>query len=997
MAGGVTTSVLAKDLVPAISTRKDGKTVARFSEVGTGTWTIPAGVTSMELLVVGGGGGGGGADGAQGGGGGGGGVSYTASHGVTPGARVDLTVGGGGAGGASGVAGGDSAFGAVLAKGGHPGTDAVGGEAGAPTTHAGGAEMGGGGGAGEAGASKWHTNAKGGDGLRCAITGTATCYGGGGGTMYGGPGGAGGGGAGSADGSIAGSDGLATKGGGGGGGRKAKAGNGGSGVVIVAYLLPGTTLATATSKPAGLAGQLDTYNVAWDSPGGSSSNSMPLGNGDIGINAWVENNGDLVIYVSKTNAWDENARLCKIGRVRVKFDPPLSAATVFQQELKLRDGMIAITSEARNADLKVRLWVDANQPLVRVEAESAAEVSCRAAVELWRLRERPFGPDDSHSGNGVGQLDCKPTITPDVVVASPAPGVIWYHRNNRSIHDAVLKTENLGTVIGKYPDPLLNHTFGASLRGTGMVQDGPQAVRSNKPAKRHELAVCVLAERMPTADAWLKKLQQVERDAWRTGFEKSRQETAAWWWRFWNESWVIVEENAGAAATELSPVTQGYLLQRFVAAAAARGGSPVKFNGTIFTVPANPSAAPDTPDGDPDWRRWGGNYWFQNTRLVYWPMLATGNHDMMLPFFRMFKEAIPLSMARTQAYYKLEKAAVFPETMYFWGLPNIGDYGLNNPGPEMASTYIRRHFNNGLELTAMMLEYYNYTRDETFLRDTLLPVAAPLVAFFELYWPKRDSNGKIIFEPSQALETFQTVTNPLPDIAGLHYVLPRLLALPEKTTTKDQRARWQRMLKLLPPIPLAEVDGKKVLLPAAVHGGAANFENPELYAVFPYKLYGIGSPDLETGRATFAQRTNRQNKGWCKDSMQAACLGLGEEAGRLLAARARDLNKGAMFPAFWGPNFDWVPDQDHGSNILSTLQLMLLQYDTASPPDFSGKGGGKIFLLPAWPKTWNASFKLHAPSNTTIEGEVRGGKVTALKVTPQSRAADVVNLLETGK
>ncbi|MEI6178992.1 MAG: hypothetical protein WCS43_19025, partial [Verrucomicrobiota bacterium] len=138
---------------------------------------------------------------------------------------------------------------------------------------------------------------------------------------------------------------------------------------------------------------------------------------------------------------------------------------------------------------------------------------------------------------------------------------------------------------------------------------------------------------------------------------------------------------------------------------------------------------------------------------------------------------------------------------------------------------------------------------------------------------------------------------------------------------------------------------------------------------------------------------NRNNKGWCKDSMQAACLGLGEEAGKLLAARARDINKGAMFPAFWGPNYDWVPDQDHGSNLLSTLQLMLLQYDTSSPPDFSGKSGSRIFLCPAWPKNWNVSFKLHAPQNTMVEGEVRDGKVTSLKVTPKSREADVVNML----
>ena len=128
--------------------------------------------------------------------------------------------------------------------------------------------------------------------------------------------------------------------------------------------------------------------------------------------------------------------------------------------------------------------------------------------------------------------------------------------------------------------------------------------------------------------------------------------------------------------------------------------------------------------------------------------------------------------------------------------------------------------------------------------------------------------------------------------------------------------------------------------------------------------------------------------------MQAASLGLGDEAARLLSARVNDKNKGAWFPAFWGPNFDWIPDQDHGSNILSTLQLMLVQYDTAAPPDYSGKTRNKIYLLPAWPKNWNASFKLHAPQNTTVEGEVRAGKLTRLKVTPKSREADVVNMLE---
>lgn len=761
--------------------------------------------------------------------------------------------------------------------------------------------------------------------------------------------------------------------------------------VAMAFLMPTRVMAVEMTDSK-LGENLNAYNVAWDSPSENSAGSMPLGNGDVGINTWVDKSGDLVLYISKTDAWDENARLCKVGRVRVKFEPALQVDKAFRQELKLHNGVIQIDSQIQDQPVKILIWVDSNQPMVRVDAESAVAVSCRAEVELWRLRERPFGNDDSHSGNGINQLPSKPVVLPDVVVESKVPGVVWYHRNTRSIYPESLEIQNLSALKGEFADPLLNRTFGASLRGSKLVQDGPKAVKSAKPAKRHQLTVCTLSAQTETADAWVQKLDELDRSGWKTSFEQSLKTTTAWWRKYWNGSWVFVEEGGGSPASELSPITRGYLLQRFISACAGRGEFPIKFNGTIFNVEAKPGANPETPDGDPDWRRWGGNYWFQNTRLVYWPMLASGNYEMMKPMFRMYQAAIPLSTARAKAYYNLDNAAVFPETMFFWGLPNFGDWGMTNKGPEMSSNYIRRHFNNGIELTALMLEYYHHTKDDEFVRKTLVPVAAPLISFFELYWPKRDADGKIIFEPSQALETYQNATNPLPDIAGLHYVLPRLLALPEKTIRKEQRDQWERMLKSLPPVPVAQVDGKTVLRPAAVFGNGANFENPELYAVFPYKLYGVGSPELQVGLDSFGRRTHRQNKGWCKDSMQAAALGLGDEAGKMLADRTRQINKGSRFPAFWGPNHDWVPDQDHGGNILSTLQLMLLQYDTASAPKPSSKTAGKIFLLPAFPKTWNASFKLHAPHNTTVEAEVRDGKVTYLKVTPESRKADVIDM-----
>ena len=73
-----------------------GQTLVTFPRTylnGTGGYQIPAGITSMNVLVVGGGGGGG-FDG--GGGGGGGGVYQNSSLAVTPGASVAIEVGGGG-------------------------------------------------------------------------------------------------------------------------------------------------------------------------------------------------------------------------------------------------------------------------------------------------------------------------------------------------------------------------------------------------------------------------------------------------------------------------------------------------------------------------------------------------------------------------------------------------------------------------------------------------------------------------------------------------------------------------------------------------------------------------------------------------------------------------------------------------------------------------------------------------------------------------------------
>ena len=42
----------------------------------------------------------------------------------------------------------------------------------------------------------------------------------------------------------------------------------------------------------------------------------------------------------------------------------------------------------------------------------------------------------------------------------------------------------------------------------------------------------------------------------------------------------------------------------------------------------------------------------------------------------------------------------------------------------------------------------------------------------------------------------------MPEIAGLRFILPRMLALPGNLTTEEQRQRWAKTFKDLPPVPI---------------------------------------------------------------------------------------------------------------------------------------------------------------------------------------------------
>ena len=722
-------------------------------------------------------------------------------------------------------------------------------------------------------------------------------------------------------------------------------------------------------------------DVTWTSPGKNENDSMPLGNGDLGLNAWTEASGDIVLLVGKDDAWSENGELLKLGRVRIKLSPNPFSSGSFTQTLKLETGELVLTSGSSNA----RIWVDAHHPVIHVEIHSDQAMQVQAGFEVWRTQPHDYNPNGENGA--LGELrGCPFPITRDADTVLPVVNdrLAVCHFNARSIYPLVLKVEHLDSLTDKYPDPLLHSCAGMAMIGQGLKSQDDHTLTGTATDAR--IDIYALTQKADDPSQWSAALDKIIAQVKDTPIEDLRTAHQAWWDEFWNRSWLHVEGTPDAAK-----VSQSYAIQRYFDACAGRGAQPIKYNGSIFTV------GHDLPDGaeelkgqhNPDYRQWGSCFWNQNNRLIYWPLMATGDYDLMQPWFDAYLKGIPLLTDRTQLYYH-HAGVYFPETFYFWMLPNMNNFGWNNQGNELNNPWIRYHTQGGLEVLAQMLEYFDDTQDAAFAHDKLLPMADAVLAYYDQHW-KRGDDGKIVFNPDQALETYQSgVTNPTPDVAGLMSDLPRLLALPENLTTPDERTTWGKLLGDLPALPLGttkngklppkgqgDPDGLPTILPALKYSNSGNGENPELYVSFPYRLYGVGKPGLDLARQAYAARLFPQSTCWGQDGTEASILGLTDEAKKVVVHEFT--NYGAHFSWFWAPAHDWIPDMDNGGDGMITLQNMLMQCD-----------GRRIQLLPAWPADWTADFKLHAPFKTTVEGHVENGKISNLKVTPDERTKDVV-------
>jgi hypothetical protein len=728
-------------------------------------------------------------------------------------------------------------------------------------------------------------------------------------------------------------------------------------------------------------------NVIWTSPSADSFDTMPLsGSRGAGANVWFQD-GALWLYLGHAAAWDATSELRKLGAMRIRpADIELRDLDLFSQELDLPTGSIRVVAESAHGSVEYRLWF-AEDTLV---IEGTTSAATRLAIEFGSWRDAPGG-----TGSGAH-------------VESVGGALVYAHRNGRAIRAA---DEARAQHIPDDAAPRIaqDRTFGCAIAARGgldLSEPTPVAwqtwrgiawpARTVEADTAHRIVVALRAERYADVPRWTSDAMSLLED---TATETARRDARARWRAFWSRSHVSIR--AGARDDDpAAQVGRNYQRFRYMTACAAGAEMPLKFNGGIFTTDARPARIParlDNPEfpmggtADPDYMRWTANMFMsQNQRWLGWPAIANGDDDLLAPSRAFYRDRLDVARARARNLGADGACYIEPQTPEGLCCYAPDDDGL------CGAPWLSHHFSMGLEHAWMTLCGHDVLGYD--IRPDL-PWMVEQIRFFDSFYRKSlrertgaevDHVGRLVLYPCNGLELASEATNPVETVCAIRRVVSGLLGLP--VLAAHDRAFLERVEPTLPDIPMTVAGGRDIIAVADDYVELLNgYELPELYAAWPYRFVGTTQPaTMELARATWDAQVTRGNKpgpeiyqlgdlSWQPTAVNAAALGMTEQAAAHVQAKMSDAAGCTRFPAFFGPGHDWMPDHNWGGCGIVAVQEMLM-----------ASSGDTIFLLPAWPADWDVSFRLHAPGRTTVEAELRDGALVDLRVTPAHRRNDVV-------
>ncbi len=342
-------------------------------------------------------------------------------------------------------------------------------------------------------------------------------------------------------------------------------------------------------------------DVVYLAPATEPYEALPLGNGRLGV---MVRNAPGLNYIFNHSSFFANSTqdndLISSGEFTLQL-PEAWCMGFADQRLVLHDAII-VTRYKTGTDIHtVKSWLAEGLDLLVVEIESTAALpDLTASLSIWNRKSKDY-ERIGVSGEIAEIAGLKASCA------------------NDGIH---LATVGVG---GHRATAMAACVMGRETKPSAEDLQATMKIPANGASRLTLLVACpvVIAEKQ-TLESVAKAAREVVASAPENGIVGLWRDHIAYWHEFWTKSGVVMHSDDGLA----DYIENLYHLQLYWMAACSRGPEAPKFNGGNFLFCK-------------DWRSWGGYYWYQNTREMFWPLLAANHAELCAPLVDLYVRNLP--------------------------------------------------------------------------------------------------------------------------------------------------------------------------------------------------------------------------------------------------------------------------------------------------------------------------------------------------------------------
>jgi len=700
------------------------------------------------------------------------------------------------------------------------------------------------------------------------------------------------------------------------------------------------------------AGVVSRSDIVLGQPNKADSQSLPLGNGSLGVAAWAANG-----FTAQLNRSDTMPYRLSPGQVKIPGLSTMTSASNFTGTLDLYNGVL----DEAGGGMTMQAWVPAGKDELVVNVTGATPGTQETAdLDLWSGRT----PTAAASG-AIGSL-----------------AQTWVDNS---------QTGSSGETFGA-----MSAITASGQNVTASVVNSTDVRVSFTPNSDGSFRVIVAAPQWTGGNATTTASNLIGSDT-TTATSSLLSTQSSWWNGYWANTGLVEMNSSDGTAQYMENLRTIYLYSE---AASMHSGD----------YPGSQAGVADMFAYDEDQQDWyPAGYWLWNLRGQIATNLSSGNFNLNLPIFGMYLGDLPAIESWTSAQMGGLSGACVPETMRFNGNGYYnGGSNSQNASCALASSpsYNAENITSGAEIALWIWQQYEDTGSMSFLKQ-YYPVMEQTAEFL-LAYQKLGSDG-FLHAVANAHETQWAVQDPTTDLAADQALFPATVSAATLLNTDsslvsqlktaeseiEPYARTDAATKqqLLNPQPTsaaaaasADAAGNDVIADSYQPSATLrNSENIGLEPVWPWGVIGdntVVNGDNLTALAsrTYSSRPNVNVNDWSYDAVDAARLDLSSQVSSDLVANVEKYQGYISgLSSFTGDTPGDEPYIEQSSNVATAI-------DEALATDYDGT----LRIAPAWPSGWDAAGTVYIQGGSKVDVQVEGGVIATAAI--QAGTTETMNV-----